>query len=381
MRILIGSNVHWWNAEAAYAATVAEALQEAGHDVWVLTRPNSLNAEHLQARKLRLVTHLNLNTNSPLELFRSYRRLLRFLQENRIELVNAHRSEGFPLYVLARRRLRSFHLIRTRGTTRSVRGHWLDQKLHCEWTDATIAAGEVVATRLRNAVPLPPERLRVIYYPVPLPEWPPAFPEHRYRDEFRIPPDHQVLAIVGRIRQEKGHRLLLRAFREVLKEVPKLVLLILYRDTEPEEPEMVAVQAEVRRLQLENHVRFDAERPDILPLMHFADAGVVSSIDSEVICRVAVEFFSVGTPVAAVPTGCLPEIIRDGINGTLAWGDTPQALAEALIRLLKDRPYCRERGRLARQDAEERFTIPRMLRETLDVYHQAMRPEPPDERP
>ena len=49
MRILIGSNVHWWNAEAAYAATVAEALQEAGHDVWVLTRPDSLNAERLQA--------------------------------------------------------------------------------------------------------------------------------------------------------------------------------------------------------------------------------------------------------------------------------------------------------------------------------------------
>ena len=372
MRILIGSNVHWWNAEAAYAATVAEALQEAGHDVWVLTRPDSLNAERLQARNLRMVTHLNLNTNSPWELLQSYRQLLHFLKEHQIELVNAHRSEGFPLYVLARRRLSSFHLVRTRGTTRSVRGHWLDQKLHCEWTDATIAAGEVVADRLRSAVPIPPERLHVIYYPVALPAWPLSFPERDYRYEFRIPPDHRVLAIVGRIRQEKGHRLLLQAFREVLQEIPKLTLLILYRDTEPQEPEMVAVQSEVRRLQLEDHVRFDAERDDILQLMHFADAGVVSSIDSEVICRVAVEFFSVGTPVAAVPTGCLPEIIRDGYNGTLAWGHTPKALAEALVRLLRDEPYRRERGRLARQDAEERFTIPRMLRETLDVYQQVL---------
>ena len=37
MKILIGSNVHWWNAEAAYAAKIAQLLQQAGHKVFVLT--------------------------------------------------------------------------------------------------------------------------------------------------------------------------------------------------------------------------------------------------------------------------------------------------------------------------------------------------------
>ena len=48
MRILITSNVRWWNAEAAYAAILARELLNAGHKVWVLTLPNSLNETKLR---------------------------------------------------------------------------------------------------------------------------------------------------------------------------------------------------------------------------------------------------------------------------------------------------------------------------------------------
>jgi len=97
MKILIGSNVHWWNAEAAYAATIAQLLKEAGHTVFVLTRPDSLNAQHLKERGLRLLTHIDLNSNNPILLFSAYRKLKKFLLDERIDLINPHRSEGFPL--------------------------------------------------------------------------------------------------------------------------------------------------------------------------------------------------------------------------------------------------------------------------------------------
>ena len=53
---------------------------------------------------------------------------------------------------------------------------------------------------------------------------------------------------------------------------------------------MLELQNRIRELGIEDKVRFDSEREDIRQLMNFADGGVVSSIDSEVICRVAVEF-------------------------------------------------------------------------------------------
>ncbi|MDP7046148.1 MAG: glycosyltransferase, partial [SAR324 cluster bacterium] len=107
MKILIGSNIHWWNAEAAYACIIAKLLQDAGHSVFVLTRPDSLNEQRLKELGLRLVTHIDLNSNNPFQLFRAYRKLKKFLLEERIELINPHRSEGFPLFVFAARALRS----------------------------------------------------------------------------------------------------------------------------------------------------------------------------------------------------------------------------------------------------------------------------------
>tara|TARA_B110000116_G_scaffold643_1_gene535 strand:- start:267 stop:524 length:258 start_codon:yes stop_codon:yes gene_type:complete len=79
MKILIGSNVHWWNAEAAYASSIAKLLQDAGHSVFVLTRPGSLNEQRLKERGLNLVTHIDLNSNNPFQLFRAYQKLKKFL--------------------------------------------------------------------------------------------------------------------------------------------------------------------------------------------------------------------------------------------------------------------------------------------------------------
>ena len=373
MKILIGSNVHWWNAEAAYAATIAQLLKEAGHTVFVLTRPDSLNAQHLKERGLRLLTHIDLNSNNPILLFSAYRKLKKFLLDERIDLINPHRSEGFPLFVFTARAVRSvcpektLPVIRTRGTTRQLLQHCLNRKMHTDWTEFYITTGEIVSKRLLNSADIFEEKLKTIYYPVVCPELP-LQPRKDFRNEFKIPEKAKVLAVVGRIRPVKGQRILLQSLSQLLPEFPDLVLLIPYRDTAVNEPEMQALRSDIRSLNLEANIRLIPERDDIRKLMEFADAGVVSSVDSEVICRVAVEFFSVATPVVAFPTGCLPEIIRDGENGLLVKNQTPEALTKELRKILAN-PELRERlGKGARSDAEIRFNPQKMLTETLEVF-------------
>ena len=373
MKILIGSNVHWWNAEAAYAATIAQLLKEAGHTVFVLTRPDSLNAQHLKERGLRLLTHIDLNSNNPILLFSAYRKLKKFLLDESIDLINPHRSEGFPLFVFTARAVRSvcpektLPVIRTRGTTRQLLQHWLNRKMHTDWTEFYITTGEIVSKRLLNSADIFEEKLKTIYYPVVCPELP-LQPRKDFRNEFKIPEKAKVLAVVGRIRPVKGQRILLQSLSQLLPEFPDLVLLIPYRDTAVNEPEMQALRSDIRSLNLEANIRLIPERDDIRKLMEFADAGVVSSVDSEVICRVAVEFFSVATPVVAFPTGCLPEIIRDGENGLLVKNQTPEALTKELRKILAN-PELRERlGKGARSDAEIRFNPQKMLTETLEVF-------------
>ena len=377
MRILITSNVRWWNAEAAYAATLARELLHAGHKVWVLTLPNSLNETKLRNWNLPIITDIPLSSSNPWQLWRAYQRLKSLIEEQQIQIVNAHRSEGFPLLVLLRQRLKSFALIRTRGTTRPLRDHWLNRWLHEDWIESVIVPAQVIASQLRQVLNLPPERLHVIYYPVnPSTIGVKGESEAQQSrleclDRLGIPKHCRVIGIVGRIRPVKGQRILLKSFVALRKRFPDIVLLMLYRDTNETEAEWQGLLQDLVESNLLQSVYLYGYREDVLEIMRHTDIGVVSSVDSEVICRVAVEFFSVGTPVVAFPTGALPEIIQDGVTGRIAKDKSAEALAEALEWMLESPECIAEFGQNARQQSLERFDPNKLLEQTLSVYEQS----------
>ena len=377
MRILITSNVRWWNAEAAYAAILARELLNAGHKVWVLTLPNSLNETKLRNWNLPIITDIPLSSSNPWQLWRAYQRLKSLIEEQQIQIVNAHRSEGFPLLVLLRQRLKSFALIRTRGTTRPLRDHWLNRRLHEDWIESVIVPAQVIASQLRQVLNLPPERLHVIYYPVnPSTIGVKGESEAQQSrleclDRLGIPKHCRVIGIVGRIRPVKGQRILLKSFVALRKRFPDIVLLMLYRDTNETEAEWQGLLQDLVESNLLQSVYLYGYREDVLEIMRHTDIGVVSSVDSEVICRVAVEFFSVGTPVVAFPTGALPEIIQDGVAGRIAKDKSAEALAEALEWMLESPERIAEFGQNARQQSLERFDPNKLLEQTLSVYEQS----------
>ena len=377
MRILITSNVRWWNAEAAYAAILARELLNAGHKVWVLTLPNSLNETKLRNWNLPIITDIPLSSSNPWQLWRAYQRLKSLIEEQQIQIVNAHRSEGFPLLVLLRQRLKSFALIRTRGTTRPLRDHWLNRRLHEDWIESVIVPAQVIASQLRQVLNLPPERLHVIYYPVnPSTIGVKGESEAQQSrleclDRLGIPKHCRVIGIVGRIRPVKGQRILLKSFVALRKRFPDIVLLMLYRDTNETEAEWQGLLQDLVESNLLQSVYLYGYREDVLEIMRHIDIGVVSSVDSEVICRVAVEFFSVGTPVVAFPTGALPEIIQDGVTGRIAKDKSAEALAEALEWMLESPERIAEFGQNARQQSLERFDPNKLLEQTLSVYKQS----------
>ena len=377
MRILITSNVRWWNAEAAYAATLARELLHAGHKVWVLTLPNSLNETKLRNWNLPIITDIPLSSSNPWRLWRAYQRLKSLIEEQQIQIVNAHRSEGFPLLVLLRQRLKSFALIRTRGTTRPLRDHWLNRRIHEDWIESVIVPAQVIVSQLRQVLNLPPERLHVIYYPVnPSTIGVKGESEAQQSrleclDRLGIPKHCRIISIVGRIRPVKGQRILLKSFVALRKRFPDIVLLMLYRDTNETEAEWQGLLQDLVESNLQQSVYLYGYREDVQEIMRHIDIGVVSSIDSEVIFRVAVEFFSVGTPVVAFPTGALPEIIQDGFTGRIAKDKSAEALAEILEWMLESPERIAEFGQNARQQSLERFDPNKLLEQTLSVYEQS----------
>jgi len=371
LNILIASNVHWWNAEAAYAAETADVLREAGHNVFVLTRSNTLNESKLKQRGFSLVTHIELNTNNPIRLFKAYHLLKKYIQDHQIQVVNAYRSEGFFIFALLANQMNSFKLIRTRGTTRPPQSSWMNRKIYCEWTHAHIVTGRVVEERLKMKIPIPPEKISVIYYPAEQHALPLTLKEDYY-DRFDLPKNALILSIVGRLDPVKGHLILLQSLKALIEDYPQLVLLILYRDAEHGNRKLIKLEEVITRLSLENHVRLIGPHTGIREIMQWTTLGIISSIESEVICRVAVEFFSVGTPVVAFPTGCLPELIVNGVNGYLTMDQTPSQLTQCLSSVLDDPDKLRKMRQTTKAYSDQHFSKTLFFEKTLHAINKTL---------
>jgi glycosyltransferase involved in cell wall biosynthesis len=80
------------------------------------------------------------------------------------------------------------------------------------------------------------------------------------------------------------------------------------------------------------------------------------------------EAMAFGLPVVATRAGGLPEVVEDGVTGVLVPPGDAQALAEAILELLR-RPELRHRmGQAGRRRVLERFTADEVVRQTLRVY-------------
>ena len=80
---------------------------------------------------------------------------------------------------------------------------------------------------------------------------------------------------------------------------------------------------------------------------------------------------SAGIPVIASRIGGLPEAIEDGVNGLLI-GNDPAEVAASVRRLEANPAEAARLGANARHTIEERFTVERMVDDTIAVYQRIL---------
>ena len=76
--------------------------------------------------------------------------------------------------------------------------------------------------------------------------------------------------------------------------------------------------------------------------------------------------------VVATEVGGVPELVEDGVTGFLVPPRDPDALAEALQKLIADPELRRRMGQAGRKKALKEFTLDRMLQETERVYKEVL---------
>lgn len=178
---------------------------------------------------------------------------------------------------------------------------------------------------------------------------PPASPR---RDPGRV-------LFVGRPEARKGLPVLLRAFEEVLDEVPEAHLEIV-----GSRPEDVKIP---KRLLSSVRVRGMLDDRELVGAMHAASVLCAPSIRSESFGVVLIEALAAGLPVLASDIPGYDSVITRGRDGILVPPGDPRALARELVRLLRDPEL---RARLAAEGliTARRYDWPQIASEIEEIY-------------
>lgn len=371
MNILQVINVRWFNAEAAYAYSLAKGLIKKGHKVIVLGLPNSPVIEKAKADRIQVYETRHFNTYNPVSAMAGLRGLVRLIDREDIEVINCHRSEGYPVVALAAIiSKRHPRLVRTRGDVREVQKGPLNRIFYTRFADGVIASGEVIRKGLIERLGLPEEMVDVVYAAVDTERFRPLNTYKDIRKELGIPSDSPLIAILGRLGEVKGHRYFIEAASLILNEHPSARFLIVAKEM-GEGAERL--KRKVAGAGLDGKVLFTGFREDLLEVMASCDIGVVSSIGSEANCRVVLEWMAMGKPVVATTAGVIPEVLRDGETGYLVAPKDSLAISKAVNMLLSDREKAISFGNNGRKLAESVYNQELFVENTLEVYRNAMK--------
>jgi glycosyltransferase involved in cell wall biosynthesis len=189
-----------------------------------------------------------------------------------------------------------------------------------------------------------------------------AAPAVNVHEAFFLPHGAPVVGNVAALVPHKGQRYLIDAAHLVVRQLPDARFVILGEGELREH-----LEKQVHEHHLEKHVRLPGFRTDVLGCIKGLDLFVMSSV-TEGLGTSLLDAMAASRPIVATKAGGIPEIVEEGVNGLLVPPRDHLALAEAIVRALKDEALRRRLGDAGFARVNERFTVERMVQQTADVY-------------
>ncbi|MFC1499621.1 glycosyltransferase family 4 protein [Candidatus Zixiibacteriota bacterium] len=332
-------------------------LRDAGHEVEVLCLwEGGTIAERLQENGIQV--HI--------AGVRSYwhpghvTRISRYIRKLHVDLVHAHgsfanifmgfasRLPGFPPLVI------QHHTLWTGGV---VRRQVFAEKHAGRRAARVLCVSQATADSLTTTGIMQGEKTQVICNGIDI-------------DRFPVLPasDRRRLISVGSLAPHKGHMVLLLAMEILLQRYPDALLTLV-----GDGPERARIEGRIEASGLQNHIRLEGIVDNVGILLGRAGLFVFPSIAREGLGIALLEAMSTGLPVIASDCGGIREVVEHEVTGLLVPPGNPEALADAIGRLIKDGEEAHRLAAAGRRRIEERFTVEQTCRELVVVYHEVQR--------
>jgi glycosyltransferase involved in cell wall biosynthesis len=371
-----------WTGPAEHALNAAVYFMKKGYGVvFACARPPAPVEDSLMERArdagLALADGLHLNKHcNPWQNARDIFRLRACIHKYRFQLIHTHLSNDHLLVAgalaLGKRRI---PVIRTVYDGLELPPTPRNRLLINHGTDRVITVSQASKRSIFRDFTVPADRIHAICPGVDVDYFNPRIDGHAVRERFGIAGEDPVVGIVARVQRHRRFEVLLQALSRVIKELPRLKALLIGRGTHIEE---VAIKP-VHQLGLSNNVILTGYHLDgYRELLAALDVKIFLVPGSDGSCRAVREAMAMGKPVIAANRGMLPELVEDGVSG-LVVEDTPEILAQAIVRLATDVPLRRTMGEAARQRICREYSLDVQLAKVEAVYRQTLASIPADE--
>jgi L-malate glycosyltransferase len=296
-------------------------------------------------------------------------RLARLIKRLRPDVIHAHDPHAVAMAALAR----SMNtgptrpvLIAARRVDFHLKGNALSRWKYRQ-VDRFVCASEAIRHMLLEDG-VPTERAVTVYEGIDL-DRAAAAPPAELRADFWLPHDAPLVGNVAALVPHKGQKHLIDAAALVIRKVPDARFIIA-----GEGQLRSALERQIKDRHLEKHVFLAGFRPDVLSVHKAFDLFVMSSV-TEGLGSSLLDAMACEKAIVATTAGGIAEAVVDRETGLLVPPRDHEAMARAIVALLTDERARRAMASAGLRRVRERFSVERMVRDTLRVYDQTIASE------
>jgi len=355
---------------------LSSALVRLGHHVHVVTgsEPETPREEVIDGVQVFRVGRSGVpRLRSLTFVHEATRKLFNLSKEHGYDLVHCHNGVGGLIGYRWRRAFEKPYIVTLHGSiATSMKAGYLVRTLarlieefSVKNADAATFDGRSLLTDFLASTGM--ERRKAFYIPNAVD--PEVFsPQSDAKSNVGINPDSTNVTYVGRLVPGKGLLTLLDAFSQAWSNMSGLSLIIV-----GDGPYLRVMEEDLRRRNPNPSVSFlGAISHNELPRIYAASHMVVLPSISEGLSRSLLEAMACEKPVIATGIPANLSLVQDGENGLIVPLGSTELLAEAILRLAKDKNLQRRLGRAARKTILREYVVDKRVERMLDAYRVAL---------
>ena len=352
---------------------IASELKKKGIENFVASEGGRM-AYQLERMKVKHFT-LPLKTKNPIKWWLNYRRLVKIIKENGINIVHARsRAPAWSAYWAAKKTGAKF--LTTFHGTYGLKPRWLKLRYNRVMTygDLVIAISNHIKEHILKNYQCDEKKIRLIHRCVNMDNFDvskiTAERMIKLMEEYHLPDDKKIILLIGRLTRWKGQKLMIEALSK-MQDTDFFCVFV--GDDQGRTYYTEELKEDIAKYGMDGRFAFIKNVTDVPAMMMISDVVVSASTDPEAFGRIAAEGEAMGRIVVASNIGGSLENLKDGVTGKHFKSGDADSLEQALRWAIGLSDAERKKiGDAAINFVKENFTKQIMCDKTLAVYHELM---------